>query len=111
MYARGGNITHYTNYAGRTLEPSLTDKIWKDKQGRFAIYQRPNILLIGWAVLDIVAIFAPGKRLSDYAWTAGAIVLIIWALLEIFRGVNYFRRVLGLAVLLVMVATFFKVGL
>jgi hypothetical protein len=62
-------------------------------------------------VLDVVAIFAPGKRVSDYAWTAGAAALIIWSLLEIFRGVNYFRRVLGLVVLLVTVASIFKVGL
>jgi hypothetical protein len=107
----GGYITQYTNYAGRTLEPSLTDKIFKDKKGRVVIYQRPNVWLIGWAVLDIVAIFAPGKNISNTAWTAGAVVLIIWSLLEILRGVNYFRRVLGLAVLLVIVATFFKVGL
>jgi hypothetical protein len=92
-------------------EPGFFDKIWKDKQGRIVIYQRPNIWLIAWAVLDVVAIFAPGRKISEYAWTAGAAALIIWCLLEIIRGVNYFRRALGLIVLAMMVATFFKIGL
>lgn len=87
------------------------DKIWKDGRGRTVIYQRPNGWLIAWAVLDVVAIFAPGRHISDYAWTAGAAALIIWCLLEIFRGVNYFRRFLGLAVLAITIAAFFEIGL
>lgn len=87
------------------------DRIWKDKRGRVVIYQRPNIWLIAWAVLDIVAIFAPGKSIPGYAWDAGAVALVIWCLLEIVRGVNYFRRALGLVVLLMIIATFFKIGL
>lgn len=75
------------------------------------IYQRPNLWLIGWAVLDIVAIFAPSKQVANIAWTGGAAVLIIWALLEITRGANYFRRALGAVVLLLTLGTFFKVGL
>jgi len=106
-----GNITHYMNHAERTFKPSFMDKIWKDKEGRIVIYQRPNIWLIAWAVLDIVAIFAPGRHISDYAWTAGAVALIIWSLLEVFRGVNYFRRSLGLLVLDITIAAFFEIGL
>ena len=93
------------------MAPSLSDKIWRDKQGRLTLYQRPNIWLIAWAVLDIVAIFAPGRHISNYAWNAGAAALIIWSLLEILRGVNYFRRALGLAVLVVTIASIFKIGL
>lgn len=89
----------------------MINKIFKDKQGQIVLYQRPNIWLIAWAVLDIVAIFAPGRRTSDYAWTAGSVMLVIWALLEVFRGVNYFRRLLGLVVLLITLASIFKVGL
>jgi hypothetical protein len=85
--------------------------MFKDKQGRVVLYQRPNIWLIAWALLDIVAIFAPGRRISDYAWTAGSVMLIIWALLEVFRGVNYFRRLLGLVVLFITLASIFKIGL
>ena len=62
-------------------------------------------------MLDIIAIFAPGKNIPGYAWDAGAVALVIWCLLEIVRGVNYFRRALGLIVLLLIIATFFKIGL
>lgn len=81
-----------------------------DKSGRVVIYQRPNVWLIAWAILDVLAIFAPSKRLASVTWAAGSAALIIWSLLEIFRGVNYFRRVLGLAVLALTVASIFKIG-
>jgi hypothetical protein len=87
------------------------DKIWKDKHGKVVIYQRPNVWIIAWAVLDVVAIFAPSKHVSSLAWSIGTGVLIIWALLELVRGANYFRRALGLIVLVIAVASIFKIGL
>jgi hypothetical protein len=38
---------------------------------------------------------------SHAAGIVGAIALAVWAVLEVFRGVNPFRRVLGAVVLLV----------
>jgi hypothetical protein len=100
-----------TAQARRTPDRSLWDKLWFDRGGNLVIYQRPNVWIIAWAVLDIVAIFAPSKHTASIAWSIGSAALIIWALLEVFRGVNYFRRALGLIVLLLSVGSIFKIGL
>lgn len=90
---------------------TIWDKIWRNRLGEVVIYQRPNVWIVAWAVLDIVAIFAPSKKVAGVAWSLGAAALIIWALLEFIRGVNYFRRALGLIVLLLTVGSLFKIGL
>lgn len=85
----------------------IWDKIWKDKHGEVVIWQMPNAFLIGWAVLTVLCLFTSGK-LSDYFGGAGDLSLVIWALLEIFKGVNYFRRLLGAVVLIFAIASFIK---
>jgi hypothetical protein len=100
-----------TAQARRAPDRSLWDKIWRDRGGNTVVYQTPNAWIIAWAVLDVVAIFAPSKQIASVAWDVGSGALIVWALLELFRGVNYFRRALGLLVLLMAVGSIFKIGL
>lgn len=80
----------------------LWSKTWRDKggRGRIVIWQNPNAFLIGWAVLTVISLFFGGRSLvaDIFSWAAHA-SLIIWSLLEIFKGVNYFRRFLGVLVL------------
>jgi hypothetical protein len=85
------------------------DKIWRDRRGNVVIWQRPNIFIIAWVIITVVTIFTTGT-VSNVLWYISAAVLAIWALLEIFRGVNYFRRFLGVLVALIIIAAFFKVG-
>lgn len=85
------------------------DKFWKDKDGQVVVYQRPNVFLIAWVVLTLISLFMTGT-VSNVLWWAALAVLAIWSLLEIFRGVNYLRRLLGVIVLLLIVAALFKVG-
>ena len=85
--------------------PSLWDKIWKDKRGKVVIWQNPNPFLIGWAALTFASLFVSG-RLANVLSILGSIFLVIWSLLEIFSGVNYFRRALGLFVLILSVMSF-----
>lgn len=86
---------------------SLWDKIWKDKHGRVVIWQTPNPLLLGWVVLTTVSLFFTG-RIADALSSLGSVSLIVWSLLEIFRGINYFRRALGLLVILFSIAALIK---
>lgn len=106
-------IAEYRNYAvsseRRERDRDLWDKFWKDKNGKTVIYQHPNVFIIAWAVLDLVAIFVPSKNVTNIAYAAATVALVLWALLEIFRGVNYFRRLLGAVVLLMAVAMIFRV--
>jgi hypothetical protein len=83
---------------------SLWDKIWLDRQGRFVIWQTPNIWLIIWAVLTFASLFISGRLASDLSFV-GDIFLVIWCLLEILKGVNYFRRLLGIVVLIFTISS------
>jgi len=85
----------------------LWDKIWKDRTGHVVIYQRPNIWLIGWAVLTLMSLFLLGQAANILSLLA-TIVLGIWALLEISRGANYFRRALGVVVMIFVIMSLSK---
>jgi uncharacterized membrane protein len=84
------------------------DKFWKDKDGNVVVYQRPNIWLIVWVLLALVSLFV-SEKLADLLWHVSLGVLAIWALLEIFKGVNYFRRIMGTVVLVLIVLAAFRV--
>jgi hypothetical protein len=88
----------------RRPQQDLWDRIWRDKRGKIVIYQNPNIWLIAWAVLAFISMVVPRGKTSDIVWWASTIVLAFWALLELFRGVNYFRRALGAFILLITIA-------
>ncbi len=76
----------------------IWNKIWRDKKGRVVVWQMPNAFLIGWALLTIIGLMTNGNTSSIFR-DIGLASLVVWALLEVFKGVNYFRRVLGLVVL------------
>lgn len=88
----------------------LWDKFWKDKDGNVVVYQRPNIWLIGWVVLTLISLFLNGT-VSNYFWWAALVSLTVWSLLEIFQGVNYLRRLLGVIVLVLTIMAALKAGL
>lgn len=78
-------------------------KIFTDKDGRVVIGQTPNIPIISWAIFTVIAnVLADGKlqTVSEYI-AFGSI--FTWAWLELFHGVNTFRRILGAIVLFVTV--------
>lgn len=86
----------------RTNSDSLWDKFWKDRHGDIVIWQTPNALLIGWAILTIISLFLNGSASNVFVWL-GTLALVIWALLELGRGVNYFRRALGAVVIVLII--------
>jgi hypothetical protein len=92
---------------GRLSVQDLWDRIWRDENGKIVIWQRPNLWLIGWAVLTTISLFISGRGADIFSWLA-EISLIIWSLLEITKGANYFRRVLGLLVLIFAVMSLIK---
>ncbi|WP_133139840.1 hypothetical protein [Legionella genomosp. 1] len=80
---------------------------FRDKQNRIVIFQFPNLPLILWFVFAVL----------DYLWSSnqpgvhhllGMLrfgFIFTWAWLEITSGVNYFRRTLGVLVLIIVVAS------
>ena len=90
------------------MQRSLWDKTWRDRRGRVVVWQMPNVWLIGWAVLTtVVALLIAGRVADVLSWLAQA-SLAVWCFLEIFRGVNYFRRGLGLLVLVFVIMSVVK---
>ena len=85
----------------------LWNKIWRDKNGRIIIWQLPNAPLLAWLVLTFASLLVNGRP-ADVLYWLGSAALIIWALLELFKGVNYFRRALGLLVLVMAVVSVLK---
>ena len=82
------------------MKDSLFDKTFRDSDGQIAIAQMPNLPILVWvgAVL-LKLIFTSGQTylLLD---TIAFGTLFTWAWEELFQGVNYFRRGLGLLVLI-----------
>ena len=76
------------------------------RSGRITIAQRPNIALSVFIILSVVARLShPSGSTARLTRTGAVVALTIWALDEMLRGVNPFRRVLGTAVLVVTVVS------
>jgi hypothetical protein len=98
---------HVTQRQDRRVKRSLWDKTWKDRRGRVVVWQTPNIALIGWVTLTFLSLLIGGRLADIFSWL-GSAALIIWSLLEIFKGANYFRQALGLLVLVMAAMSLIK---
>lgn len=83
---------------------SFWDKFFKDNKGKTVLWQNPNPPLIGWAVFRAVSFFSESR---GYGVIADAF-LFLWAYLEITQGVNYFRRSMGVIIIVLVVMNFFR---
>lgn len=88
-----------------TREDNLFDRTFRDSEGKIVIAQPPNLPLIVWIVASLLKlIFTTGKIHLGLDLVAFG-VLFTWAWEELFQGVNYFRRALGLIVLVGLIAS------
>ena len=79
-----------------------------DKNGRWALGQRPNLALSVWLVTVIVGwsvALGPAHRAT--LTTVGQGALVVWALDELAQGVSPARRVLGAVVVVVELVRLF----
>jgi hypothetical protein len=80
------------------MENTLVDKTFRDSDGKIVLAQMPNLPLVVYIVTSLLAlVFTRGKINTGLDILANG-SLFTWAWLELFQGVNYFRRALGLAV-------------
>lgn len=80
---------------------NLIDTFIRDRDGRVVLYQHPNLPAIIWIVSSLLSFVLSGtlqQIIMIMAYGSG----ILWALLELTMGVNYFRRVLGAIVLIAL---------
>ncbi len=88
----------------RKRMPKIISKFFEDKSGKIVLAQAPNIWLLGWVALTLISFVVPHAKSHDMLQLVKDILLGIWAILELTKGVNYFRKTLGLFVLTFTVA-------
>jgi len=77
---------------------SLFDRIFRDSEGNVVIAQPPNLPLLLALAATILQFILSSGNLQTAASLVAFGTWYTWAWLEIFQGVNYFRRGLGLIV-------------
>jgi hypothetical protein len=80
------------------MENTLVDKTFRDSNGKIVLAQMPNLPLIVWIVASLLALFFTNGKINTVLVLLADGSLFTWAWMELFQGVNYFRRLLGLAV-------------
>jgi hypothetical protein len=86
--------------------PPLRDLWRRGQQGwprRFVLVQLPNTPLLVGLAGGVAARVTDGTA-HDVARVVGTAGLAVWALMELLQGVNWFRRLLGAAVLVFLLA-------
>lgn len=87
------------------MENTLVDKTFRDSDGNIVIAQMPNPPLIVWVVASLLSLVLTNGKINAVLDFVANGSLFTWAWMELFQGVNYFRRALGLAVLIGMIAS------
>lgn len=87
------------------MKNTLFDKIFRDSNGEIVVAQIPNLPIIVWVVASLLKLIFPTGEINTGLDVVAFGSLFTWAWLELFQGVNYFRRTLGLVVLLAVIAS------
>ncbi|MCC5643554.1 hypothetical protein LC607_11470 [Nostoc sp. CHAB 5824] len=86
------------------MQNTLVDKTFRDNDGNIVLAQMPNLPLIVWIVTSLLTLVVPSGKINTALDLVAYGSLFTWAWLELFQGVNYFRRALGLVVLVGIIA-------
>lgn len=81
-----------------SISNTLVDKTFRDSDGNIVIAEMPNLPLIVWIATTLLALIFTNGKINTVLEVLANGSLFTWAWLELFQGVNYFRRALGLAV-------------
>ncbi len=87
------------------MENTLFDKVFRDSNGDIVLAQPPNLPIIVWGVASLLSLIFTSGEIKTGLDAVAFGSLFTWAWEELFQGVNYFRRTLGLLVLIGVVAS------
>jgi len=87
------------------MENTLFDRTFRDSEGNIVIAQPPNLPLIIWIVASLLKLIVTTGKINLGLDLVAFGTLFTWAWEELFQGVNYFRRALGLIVLVGLIAS------
>jgi hypothetical protein len=82
--------------------------LFRDDTGRIVLWQWPNLPLWGWLVCKALSPPITAPHLTIALSRLSTAFLFTWAYLELVDGVNYARRLLGLAVIIGIIASFYR---
>jgi hypothetical protein len=86
------------------MENTFFNQVFQDRDGKIVTAQMPNLPFVIWTAACLLQMtFSTGKINTGLDFIAFG-SLFTWAWGELFQGVNYFRRTLGLIVLISIVA-------
>lgn len=89
--------------AFKIMGNTLLDKIFRDREGEIVLAQTPNLPLIVWIVASLLKLVFTTGKISIGLEVIAFGSLFTWAWEELFQGVNYFRKALGLIVLVTLI--------
>lgn len=81
---------------------------FKNSNGQVVLWQPPNLPLYGWIIFKVLALLLASGHLKSGFEQLSMVSLFVWGYLELTSGVSYFRRVLGLIVLVSITVGWFK---
>lgn len=87
-----------------TKKATLFDRTFRDSEGNIVIAQPPNLPILVGAAATLFHFVLPIGQLQAIAGLVAFGTLFTWAWQELFAGVNYFRRALGLLGLVSLIA-------
>lgn len=85
-------------------ERTLFDRTFRDRDGNIVIAQKPNLPILVGTTAAILQLWLPNGELQTGLALIAFGTLFTWAWEELFQGVNYFRRAIGLISLVSLVA-------
>ncbi|HSX53300.1 MAG TPA: hypothetical protein VLF90_02945 [Patescibacteria group bacterium] len=91
----------------RRRPQSFSQRFWEDGQGNVVVWQTPNRFLYTWIVTTVIGWFLPFGWFERFVSLVSLVAIVIWAILEAWKGINYFRRLLGILVLVALLITHF----
>jgi hypothetical protein len=78
--------------------------LFADKDGRLVFGQKPNLPIIVWAVAKVAQLLPLPTLIADLLALVAFGALFTWAWLEMFQGACRFRRLLGWAVMILLLS-------
>ena len=89
------------------MENTLFDKTFRDSEGNIVIAQPPNLPLLVGITATVLELIVKSGNIHTGLDAIAFGCLFTWAWLELFDCVSYFRRALGLLVLIGVIASRF----
>lgn len=77
--------------------------LFQTKDGSYVYGQAPNVPILVWLVAAILARIPLLESIREPLQIIATVSLVVWAVLEVFFGVNVFRRMLGSVILFFIV--------